>query len=332
MLKSLYDNSCATIKTDIGVSRNISIEKGVKQGDMLSAILFCIVLADVILKTEQQCPDSGFSIGGLILSNLAYADDIALINRDIPNLQSFVNSLATNAKEIGLEINLKKTECMTTAKYQPRLNIEIYGKPIKQVSEFIYLGYKLSCTNNPDVAVKHRIGLGWAAFGKHEKVLKSSRVPYHIKTKVYLSYILPVVLYGLDCVTWTKKLASKIEVFQNHILRFITGHRQIDKIRILTLREMTKTNPLFDTVKSKTLKLFGHIKRSNIGLSKLCLEGLVQGKRSRGKPKLRWRDNVIAWSPTDKWSILNHLTQDRNTWRAISHVSLQSAVGGSSVL
>ena len=124
LLKSLYDNSSASIRTDIGVTRNIFIQKGVKQGDMLSAILFCIVLASVLLKTEEQCPQSGFSIGGQILSNLAYADDIALINKNIVQLQNFVNSLAENAKEIGLEINLKKTECMTTAKDQTVLNIK----------------------------------------------------------------------------------------------------------------------------------------------------------------------------------------------------------------
>ena len=200
------------------------------------------------------------------------------------------------------------------------------------MSEFIYLGYKISCTNDPEVAVKHRIGLGWAAFGKHKKILTSPRVPRYIKVKVYMLYILPVALYGLDCVTWTKKLASRIEVFQNNILRFITGHRLINKVRILTLRQMTKTNPLFDTIKSKSLKLFGHIKRSNKGLSKICLEGLIPRKRNPGKPKLRWRDNILAWSPTDQWSTLNTLTQDRKSWRAISHVSSQSATGGSSAL
>ena len=65
---------------------------------------------------------------------------------------------------------------MSTAKDKPTLNFKIYGKPIKQVSEFIYLGYKLSCTNNPEVAVNHRIGLGWAAFGKHKKILTSLQV------------------------------------------------------------------------------------------------------------------------------------------------------------
>ena len=75
------------------------------------------------------------------------------------------------------------------------------------------------------IIIRHRIGLDWAAFGKHEKILKSRRVPLHVKTKVYASYILPVVLYGLDCITRNKALSSKIEVFQNHILRFLTGHK-----------------------------------------------------------------------------------------------------------
>ena len=154
---------------------------------------------------------------------------------------------------------------MTTAKDQPRLNITINAKPIKPVTEFVYLGFKLSCKNDPEVAVCHRMGLGWAAFGKQEHILKSTRVPYHIKTKVYLCYILPVVLFGLDCVTWTKNLESRIEVFQNHVLRFITGRRLIDKTKITTLRELTKTVPLFAKIQSKTLKLFGHLKKVQLG-------------------------------------------------------------------
>ncbi len=155
---------------------------------------------------------------------------------------------------------------MTTDITQPNLNINIYGKPIKQVKEFIYLGHKLSSCNNHEVALKHRIGLGWAAFAKHETMLKSKRVPIYIKTKIYKTYILPVVLYGLDCITWSNKLCQKVEVFQNHIMRFITGHKQIDKIRIATLRHETNLFPIVYTIKSKSLKLFGHIKRSTTGL------------------------------------------------------------------
>ena len=147
---------------------------------------------------------------------------------------------------------------------------------------------------------------------------------------MYLVYVLPVVLYGLDCITWTKQLSNRIEVFQNHIMRFITGHRLIDRTKISTLRQITSLPPLFDKIKSKTLKLFGHVKRSTTGLSKLCFEGMLEGKRSRGKPKQRWRNNILEWSPIKDWATINQLTQDREVWRNISHVGSQSATSGGS--
>ena len=108
-MESPYDGSQASIKTDIGKSRFVDIKKGEKQGDMLSAILFCIALATIVLKTEEVCK-SGFYIGSFTLSNLSYADDITLLNEC--SLTKIVNELA----EIGLEINLAKTESMFTDK------------------------------------------------------------------------------------------------------------------------------------------------------------------------------------------------------------------------
>ena len=183
---------------------------------MLSAIHFCVALGAVMLKTEESC-NSRFSIGGRIISNLSYADDIALTNECPIKLQSFVNQLTINAKEIGLKINLKKTESMSTDKLQHPLNLTIYSKPIKQVTEFVYLGHKLTSSDR-EGTLKHRLGLGWAAFQNNITILKSKRVPIPVKVKVYLIYVLPVVLYGLDCITWTTQLCNRIKVFQNHIM------------------------------------------------------------------------------------------------------------------
>ena len=129
---------------------------------MLSAILSCVALAAVMVKTEV-C-NSGFSIGGRILSNFSHADDIAFTNECPIKLQEFVNEVTKNAKEIGLEINVKKPESMSTNKLQLPLNLTIYGKPVKQVTEFVYIGHKLFATSNQGATLKHRLGLGWAAF------------------------------------------------------------------------------------------------------------------------------------------------------------------------
>ena len=171
--------------------------------------------------------------------------------------------------------------------------------------------------------MKHRLGLGWAAFERNSTILKSKRVPISVKTRVYLIYVLPVVMYGLDCITWTKQLSRRIEVFQNHIKRFITGHRLIEKTKITTLRAKTSLPLLFDKIRSKTLKLYGHIKRSSSGVSKLCLEGMIQGQRRRGKPKMRWRDNILSWSLVKSWDSINKFVLDREKWR---HKSCEFAI------
>ena len=143
----------------------------------------------------------------------------------------------------------------------------IYGKALKQVTEFIYLGHKLTSSSNHEATLRHRIGLGWAAFQNNSTILKSKRIPIPLKVKIYLIYVLPVVLYGLDCITWNKNLSNHIEVFQNHIMRFITGHKLSDKTKINTLRSKTSLPLIFDKIKSKSLKLYGHVKRSSTGLS-----------------------------------------------------------------
>ena len=108
-------------------------------------------------------------------------------------------------------------------------------------------------------------------------------------------------------------------------MRLITGHRLIDKTRITTLRNKTSLTPLFDKIKCKTLKLYGHIKRSTTGVSKICLEGMIEGKRNRGKPRTRWRDNILSWSTLPNWDNIGQYAKNREFWRQISIMGSQSA-------
>ena len=335
LLKLTYDGSTASIKCDIGITRIINILRGVKQGDILSPLLFCIVIAAVLYKTEedtkhcrppdQDCTYSGYSIGGQVISNLGYADDIAAINANKYNLQMFLSKLAKYAEEVGLKINIDKTKCMTTDKQNRPLNLKVQGHRIEQVDEFQYLGHNISNSNNHLTAIKHRISLGWAAFNNNSQTLKSSHIPSKVKGRLFTTYVLPVVLYGMDCVAWTQNLIHKMEVFQNHAMRIMTGHRLIDHKPITELRAMTGLKPMEALIRSKTLKLFGHIRRSTKGLAKLCFEGMIEGQRSRGAPSRRWKDNITEWSQIDNWNTINSMSLQREHWKTLSSISAQSA-------
>jgi len=141
--------------------------------------------------------------------------------------------------------------------------------------------------------------------------------------------IIPVILYGLDCVSWTSSLCSKVEIFQNHMMRLMTNHKLTDHVKISDLRKKTKLPPTMNAIKRKVLKLFGDIKRSKVGYSKLCLEGRIESKRSRGRQHQRWYVNVKKWANLDTTN-LNQATLDKNLWERIFHVSAQSVTGGES--
>ena len=166
-------------------------------GRCITHLAICIVTAAVISKTESDC-ESGYSIGGHLLSNLTYADDIAAINSTQSQLQDFLDCIVNYSAEVGLHMNVSKTECMTTAK-NCDLRITINGKQIKQVTEFFYLGHKLSCTNDGTAAVKHRIGLGWAAFENNKTI--------HCRIK---SYALGTFFPTLQALTKLQKSKEKL--------------------------------------------------------------------------------------------------------------------------
>ena len=166
-------------------------------------------------------------------------------------------------------------------------------------------------------------------FEKNKQLLTSRRTPFHIKARLYKIYILPVVLYGLECVNWASSLLRRMETFQNHVMRYMTRNRLTDRVSIKELLETTTLTPIVSIIKSKVLKLFGHVKRSKAGLSKICLEGIVEGNRKQGRPHKRWRDNVYTWSQLNL-NQLNLITKDRNQWKLYSHVSTQSGYTGDS--
>ena len=101
LLKSTYENSKALVQTDIGTSRCVDILKGLKQGDVLSGILFCTViagLAALIQQTESEC-QSNYPIGGSLLSNFSYADDIVALSNSRSDLQHFLDILVKHMQQ-----------------------------------------------------------------------------------------------------------------------------------------------------------------------------------------------------------------------------------------
>ena len=66
-------------------------------------------------------------------------------------------------------------------------------------------------------------------------------------------------------------------------------------IRNIVHSEIEKHQELFEIVRTKKLKWFGHTTRRG-GLAKTCLQGTVGGGRGRGRPRKKWGDNICEWT------------------------------------
>ena len=313
LIANLYEKSKAQIRTDIGTTCKFDILRGVKQGDLPSAMLFCIVLK-IIMKETFYGLECGIRIGGEILTDEDYADDAGIMTENIPDMNLVFQRLEENAKRFGLSINIKKTKAMFIGNHSDENGsvppIKISGKCIDIVTNFEYLGRFL--TNNADdtVAVSTRIAKAWNAFQKMKHIITCRYVSKECKRYTYETYIRPVFMYGSETVTWKPPLRQKAVVFQNHIMRWMCGKRLLDKVPIKELQRMTKLTPILEEIRIRKLSWFGHLKRCSLQV-KTIVEGMTPGKRKRGRPKRRWTDDICEWSGYNL-SDLNAITQEQN--------------------
>lgn len=138
LIKALYDNSRCRVLHEGLKSNQIDINVGVRQGCILSPLLFNIVL-DLVL-AQSIAIDGGINLGLTSkLNDLDYADDICLISHNFSDMQQTLALISANAGEVGLKLNTTKTKSL-------RLNtanthqFSLLDQHLEDVNEYIYLG------------------------------------------------------------------------------------------------------------------------------------------------------------------------------------------------
>ena len=235
ILQDIYTNATARIHLDNEVSSVINIKRGVRQGDPISPKLFTATIEEVFKQPELD--SNGLRIDGERLTDLRFADDVALFANSTEKLEIQFNKLNINSKKVGLKIHKGKTKYMTN--FSELHTIRIENDDIEKVEEYKYLGQTLKMENTTKEEVMVRVKAAWRCFGMHKEILEDRDIPISLKKKVMDQCILPTITYG--CQTWslTKETKRKIQTTQRAMERKILHITLRDKWNNNRIREAT---------------------------------------------------------------------------------------------
>ena len=309
-IKSTYVNSMCTVKTQTGNSEWFEITSGVKQGSVLSPVLF-IIFMDYCGKLVKQRANGEI---------FGYADDLALVNYTEEALQSFLTAWDEEFNTKGMKISRPKTEVMMLSKNQEVMNIRLDDHTLKQVNEFKYLGVMFGTENDILLELNCRITKFNSTLSLLYPLIKDRHVPSKAKILIYTSILRPILLYGHEAWSLTKRTKSKIQACEMKVLRIIKGVTRRDRIRNEIIRQQLGVESILKVIEKSQLRWFGHMKRMEMNrYPRHYYESRPQGRRRVGRPKMRWRDNIKAYVEDRGENIDNierdRVYEDREWWR-----------------
>ncbi|KAB0360246.1 hypothetical protein FD754_004402 [Muntiacus muntjak] len=177
LLRNLYAGQEATVRTGHGTTNWFQIGKRVRQGCILSPCLFNLYAEYIMRNAGLEEAQAGIKIAGRNINNLRYADDTTLMadncGRNINNLryaddttlmaesEEELKSLLTKVKEesekVDLKLNNQKTKIMACT---PITLWQIDGQTMETVTDFIFLGSKITADGNCSHEIKRCLLLG----------------------------------------------------------------------------------------------------------------------------------------------------------------------------
>lgn len=299
LLKNLYWNQSAIVRVDDNSETDcVPIERGVRQGCVLSPILFN-VYSEMIFNDALQNRTEGVRIGEEIINNIRYADDTAILAESIEDLQQLVYAVDAACTRGGLAINIAKTKWMVVSHESPdRATLRVRGEELERVPHFKYLGAWLNETVDPDEEIRTRIEISRASFNRFRAVLCCRGLGMSVRLGVLRCYVWSSLLYG--CETWTLKIntMNRLEAFEMWCYRRMlrvswTEHVTNESV----LQRLHKARELLEIIKRRKLEYFGHVLRGpKYRMLHTIIKGKFEGRRRIGRKKLSWLRNIKNWS------------------------------------
>ena len=178
-----------------GTTDWIQIRKGVRQGCILSPCLFNLYAEYIMRNARLDETQAGIKTALRNISNLRYADDTTLMAESEEELKSLLMKVKVESEKPGLKLYIQKTKIMASS---PITSWEIDGETMETVTDFIFLGSKITADGDCSHEIKRCLLFGRKAMTNLDSILKSRDITLTTKVHLVKAMVFPVVMYGCE--------------------------------------------------------------------------------------------------------------------------------------
>ena len=157
----------------------------------------------IVWNAKLDRAQAKIKIAGRNINNLRYADDTTHKAESEEELKSLLIKVKEESEKAGLTFNIQKTKIMASSAIT---SWQIDGEAMQTVTDFIFLGSKITVDGNCRHEIKRCFLLGRKARINLDSVLKSRDITLPTKIHLLKAMVFPVVMYG--CENWTIKKAE----------------------------------------------------------------------------------------------------------------------------
>ena len=198
------------------------------------------------------------------------------------------------SEKVGLKLNIQKTKIMASS---PITSWQIDGETVETVTDFIFLGSKITEDGDWSHEIKRRLLLGRKVMTNLDSILKSRDITLPTKVHLIKAVVFPVVMYG--CESWTIKKTEHwgIDAFEQWCWRRLlrvswTARRSNQSI----LKEISPEYSLEGLMLELKLWYFGHLMRRTDSLGKTLMLRKTEGKRRDDRGWDAWVASLTRWT------------------------------------
>ena len=143
--------------------------------------------------TRLKEAQAGIKITGRNINNLRYADDTTVMAESEEELKSLLMKVKKESEKVDLKLNIQKMKIMASG---PITSWEIDEETVETVSDFIFLGSKITADGDCSHEIRRCFLLGRKVMTNLDSIFKSRDITLPTKVRLVKAMVFPVVMYG----------------------------------------------------------------------------------------------------------------------------------------